>query len=153
MGLGIGHDVESGVWFNVLVEGAAAMHVDDLQAATDAENGCTPRRRRIHQCQLEVITSNLGRKHVGLGLVAVASGVDVGTTAEKDSIAAGNRVGGVEVEGKVHRESTGFDDSSGVVAVEELNLDVVQRLGLTDDLGAKLAATTQADEGSTGHGV
>ena len=64
----------------VLEQRAAAPHVEDLQAAADAEHGDALVDGEVDEPELDPVTARLGRVQLGIGLGAVQAGLDIRAT-------------------------------------------------------------------------
>src|SRR5690606_20684132 len=79
-GLGGATDVE------ILVESAAERDVDQLHAAANAEHGLAELGERAQQVQLEAITYAVGCAHGRRWLLAIETGIDVGTSLQEEAV-------------------------------------------------------------------
>src|SRR4029077_11632048 len=81
----------------VLIEGPAERHVDQLDAATDAQHGQTPRAGRAKEGEFEPVPLAVYRAEPRRWLLAVEGGVDVLAAGEQEPVATLERPGRARV--------------------------------------------------------
>ena len=150
--------IESGGWSwqawggDVLVQGAPAVNVQHLDSPADAEHGLCGLECSVEKAHLEGIAIRLARVQLGARRMAVALRLDVGSAAQQQPVEAVGVVGGIGVAGQEDRQAAGGDHPEGVVAVEHVEVQVPERLGLHVELAGGLGPTRDADERSACHG-
>jgi hypothetical protein len=107
---------------DILDERSSQGDIDDLDTATDAEDGDAARERRREEIELELVSDGIDA--IGRGVercVAVSLGVDVGTTAQEQTIDARNEcVNSIALWWQDDGNSTGRRDGAHVVRGETM---------------------------------
>ena len=114
---------------DVLVQGAAHRHVDQLQSSTDTEHRDLGFERSAQHVELELIASWVRWVVVGrrIALASESQWVDVFATGEQEPIEVPGVDAWIGVRRKVHRHATGSEHAAGVVGVEPVAGEVAQR--------------------------
>ena len=138
--------VVAGVLGHVLVQGAAAPHVEQLQAAADAEHRDALVDGDVDEAELGPIAVRFGWVDVGSGSAPYRLGLDVRATRQQQAVETAGVLGGVDVLGQVHRQAARRGDGPGVVTHVHVDVEVAEAAREPGDLGAELAPAGQADE-------
>ena len=114
-----------GVVRQVLVQGAAEVHVEQLQPAADRQHRQIPLERGRQEGELAVVARPVDA-HGRVRLLAVQRGVDVGAAGEHERVHPGGDRDGVGARGHVHRQRARRGELVGVAREVDLDLELVQ---------------------------
>ena len=122
---------------NVLVEGAASVHVDELEAPADAYRRQREVDGRLQDRTLVVVTQRLRWKGIGLRPVAVPGWIDVGSSREQHAVQVVHEVDRVHVEGEEYGHPARLQHATSIGGVEDVYGEVGEdvRAGALNQLG------------------
>jgi hypothetical protein len=140
-----------GVGGQVLVQRAAEVDVEQLQAAADRQHRQAPVERGGQERELAVVARPV-EADGGVRLLAVQRRIDVGAAGEHERVHPGGDGGGIGARGHVHRQRARGDQLVGVAREVDLDLQQVElRRPVVDACGRAPAPRDGDERGSGGH--